>query len=165
MTHVDLRTLRLAPGDHRHEQVPVTIVPFTAGRQEYRADPQDLRAQLGLTRLAGGLLFDLAFEAAIIGPCQRCLEDARIVLDVTAREYQADEVEVEDEETTPYLAGELLDVDRWATDAAILTLPIVIRCRDDCAGLCPQCGADRNMVACGCEPPKDARWERLRELL
>jgi len=41
----------------------------------------------------------------------------------------------------------------------------VIRCREDCAGLCPQCGADRNLVACGCEPPKDARWERLRELL
>ena len=40
----------------------------------------------------------------------------------------------------------------------------MIRCRDDCAGLCPQCGADRNVVACGCEPPKDARWERLREL-
>ena len=87
------------------------------------------------------------------------------MLDVSAREYQADEPRVEDEETTPYLEGELLDVDRWATDAAILTLPIVIRCRDDCAGLCPQCGADRNVVACGCEPPKDARWERLRELL
>jgi uncharacterized protein len=165
MTHVDLRTLRLVPGDHRRQQVPVTIVPFTAGRQEYRAEPQDLQAQLGLTRLVGGLLFDLAFEVAIIGPCQRCLEDARIVLDVSSREYQADEVVVEDEETTPYLAGELLDVDRWATDAAILALPIVIRCREDCAGLCPQCGADRNVVACGCEPPKDARWERLRELL
>jgi uncharacterized protein len=165
MTHVDLRTLRLLPGDHRRQQVPITIVPFTAGRQEYRAEPQDVQAQLGLTRLVGGLLFDLAFEVAIIGPCQRCLEDARIVLDVSSREYQADEVVVEDEETTPYLAGELLDVDRWATDAAILALPIVIRCREDCAGLCPQCGADRNVVACGCEPPKDARWERLRELL
>jgi uncharacterized protein len=165
MTHVDLRTLRLTPGDHRRQQVPIRIVPFTAGRQEYRADPQDVRAQLGLTRLARGLLFDLDFEVAIIGPCQRCLEDARIVLDVSSREYQADEVVVEDEEATPYLAGELLDVDRWATDAAILALPIVIRCREDCAGLCPQCGADRNVVACGCEPPKDARWERLRELL
>jgi uncharacterized protein len=165
MTHVDLRTLRLVPGDHRRQQVPITIVPFTAGRQQYRAEPQDVNAELGLTRLVGGLLFDLAFEVAIIGPCQRCLEDAHIVLDVSSREYQADEVVVEDEETTPYLEGELLDVDRWATDAAILALPIVIRCREDCAGLCPQCGADRNVVACGCEPPKDARWERLRELL
>jgi len=165
MTRVDLRTLRLIPGDYRRQEVPITILPFTAGQQEYRAEPSELRAQLGLTRLAGGLLFDLAFEVAVIGPCQRCLEDANIVLDVNAREYQADVPEVEDEETTPYLVGELLDVDRWATDSAILSLPIVIRCREDCAGLCPQCGADRNLVACGCEPPKDARWERLRELL
>ena len=165
MTHVDLRTLRLAPGDHRREQVPVTISPFTAGAQAYRAEPAEVRAKLGLTRLAGGLLFDLAFAVTIVGPCQRCLEDARADRDVSAREYQADEPAVEDEETTPYLVGELLDVDRWATDSAILALPLVIRCRDDCAGLCPQCGADRNLVACGCEPPKDARWERLRELL
>jgi uncharacterized protein len=165
MTHVDLRTLRLAPGDYRRLQVPVTIAPFTAGAQEYRADPSEVNAQLGLTRLAGGLLFDLAFDVTVVGPCQRCLEDAREELGVSAREYQADVPEVEDEETTPYLAGELLDVDRWATDSAILALPIVIRCRDDCAGLCAQCGANRNLVACGCKPPKDPRWERLRELL
>jgi uncharacterized protein len=165
MTTVDLRTLRLAPGDHRRQQVPVTVAPFTAGAQEYHAEPAEVQAHLGLTRLAGGLLFDLAFDVTIIGPCQRCLEPARMGLEVTAREYQADVPEVVDEETTPYLEGELLDVDRGATDGAILTLPIVIRCRDDCAGLCAQCGADRNVIACGCEPPKDARWERLRELL
>ncbi|MDX6561192.1 MAG: hypothetical protein QOD65_1006 [Gaiellales bacterium] len=165
MTHVDLRTLRLAPGDHRRLEVPVTISPFTAGAQEYRAEPSEVQAQLGLTRLAGGLLFDLAFDVGIVGPCQRCLQDARELVEVRAREYQADIPEVDDEETTPYLEGERLDVDRWATDGSILALPIVIRCRDDCAGLCPQCGADRNLVACACEPPKDERWERLRELL
>jgi uncharacterized protein len=165
MTAVDLRTLRLLPGDHRRLDAPVTVAPFTAGMQEYRAEPAELEARLGLTRLQGGLLFDLAFTVAVAGACQRCLEPARIELDVTAREYQADEPEVVDQETTPYLVGELLDVDRWATDAAILALPLVIRCREDCAGLCPQCGSDLNVVACGCEPPKDARWERLRELL
>ena len=72
---------------------------------------------LGLTRLAGGLLFDLTFDVTIVGPCQRCLEDARELVEVRAREYQADIAEVEDEETTPYLEGELLDVDRWATTA------------------------------------------------
>jgi uncharacterized protein len=165
MTKLDLRTLRLAPGDYRREQVTATIAPFTAGAQEYHAEPADVQAKLGLTRLAAGLLFDLAFDVSIIGPCQRCLEPAHAELSVAAREYQADVPEVEDEETTPYLEGEFLDVDRWATDSAILALPIVIRCKPDCAGLCPQCGADRNVVACGCEPPKDARWERLRELL
>ena len=85
---------------------------------------------------------------------------------MTAREYQADEPEVDDEETTPYLEGELLDVDRWATDSAILALPIVIRCREDCAGLCPQCGADRNArrVRLQAAEPTPA-GSALRELL
>ena len=95
MTHVDLRTLRLAPGDHHRHEVPVTISPFTAGAQEYRAEPSEVRADLGLTRLAGGLLFDLTFDVTIVGPCQRCLEDARELVEVRAREYQADTVEVE----------------------------------------------------------------------
>ena len=77
MTKLDLRTLRLAPGDYRREQVTASIAPFTAGAQEYRAEPPEVQAKLGLTRLPGGLLFDLAFDVTIIGPCQRCLEDAR----------------------------------------------------------------------------------------
>jgi DUF177 domain-containing protein len=165
MTKLDLRRLRLAPGDYRREQVTASIAPFTAGAQDYHAEPPEVQARLGLTRLPGGLLFDLAFDVTIVGPCQRCLEAARADLSVAAREYQADVPEVVDEETTPYLEGELLDIDRWATDAAILALPLVIRCKDDCAGLCAQCGADRNRVDCGCELPPDARWEALRGLL
>ncbi len=165
MTSLDLRTLRLAPGDYRREQVTASIAPFTAGAQSYHADPAEVQALVGLTRLQGGLLFDLAFDVVIVGPCQRCLEPAHADIAVTAREYQADVPEVVDQETTPYLEGELLDVDRWATDSAILALPIVIRCREDCAGLCPQCGANRNEVTCDCKPPADARWEALKELL
>ena len=115
MTHVDLRTLRLAPGDHRREQVPVTIAPFTAGAQEYRAEPSEVRGRRSASRGSpAGCSSTSPSTSPIVGPCQRCLEDARIELDVEAREYQADDPEVEDEETTPYLAGELLDIDRWA---------------------------------------------------
>ena len=165
MTSLDLRTLRLAPGDYRREQVTATIAPFTAGAQEYHAEPAEVQARVGLTRLQGGLLFDLEFDVVIVGPCQRCLEPATADVAVTAREYQADVPEVVDQETTPYLEGELLDIDRWATDSAILALPIVIRCRENCAGLCPQCGANRNELPCDCKPPADARWEALKELL
>ena len=90
MTKLDLRTLRLAPGDYRRERVTASIAPFTAGAQSYHAEPPEVQARLGLTRLPGGLLFDLAFDVAIVGPCQRCLEPARADLSVTAREYQAD---------------------------------------------------------------------------
>jgi uncharacterized protein len=63
------------------------------------------------------------------------------------------------------VAGELLDVDRWAQDALLLAMPIKVLCREDCAGLCPTCGADLNAGDCGCEPVPDERWSKLRDLL
>ena len=46
-----------------------------------------------------------------------------------------------------------------------LELPMKALCRDDCKGLCPQCGADRNAAPCTCAPPPDERWRLLRTLL
>jgi uncharacterized protein len=46
-----------------------------------------------------------------------------------------------------------------------LELPLKALCRDDCRGLCPMCGADRNLAPCACKPPADERWKTLRTLL
>ena len=68
--------------------------------------------------------------------------------------------------TTPYLSGDLLDTDRWGQDTLVLAMPLKVLCREDCAGLCPQCGTDLNVEACACaarEP--DERWAKLQDLL
>ena len=101
----------------------------------------------------------------MFGPCQRCLEEARVELDGDGREYQAHQPEpgAEEEMTTPYLAGDLLDTDRWAQDTLVLAMPLKVLCREDCAGLCPQCGVDLNVETCACavrEP--DERWAKSR---
>ena len=46
-----------------------------------------------------------------------------------------------------------------------LELPLKALCKDDCRGLCPMCGADRNLAPCACKPPADERWKTLRTLL
>jgi uncharacterized protein len=46
-----------------------------------------------------------------------------------------------------------------------LEVPLKALCRDDCRGLCPMCGADRNLAPCVCKPPGDERWKSLRTLL
>ena len=46
-----------------------------------------------------------------------------------------------------------------------LELPLKALCREDCRGLCPMCGADRNLSSCVCKPPGDQRWKSLRTLL
>jgi uncharacterized protein len=46
-----------------------------------------------------------------------------------------------------------------------LELPMKALCRDDCRGLCPQCGSDRNAAPCACTPPPDERWKTLKTIL
>jgi uncharacterized protein len=55
--------------------------------------------------------------------------------------------------------------DHFIEEELQLDLPMKALCRDDCKGLCPQCGADRNAVPCACAPPPDERWKSLKTLL
>jgi uncharacterized protein len=44
----------------------------------------------------------------------------------------------------------------------VVSVPMVILCADDCRGLCPVCGANRNRDACRCQSAADPRWNALR---
>jgi uncharacterized protein len=46
-----------------------------------------------------------------------------------------------------------------------LAVPKFLECRDDCRGLCPNCGKDLNAGPCGCAAPAvDPRWRALADL-
>jgi len=59
-----------------------------------------------------------------------------------------------------------LELDRMVRDALVIGQPVRVLCRPDCAGLCPSCGADRNLEPCDhtSEAPIDPRWAALRDL-
>ncbi len=59
-----------------------------------------------------------------------------------------------------------LDLGLWARDAIAEALPAMILCREDCAGLCPTCGADLQPAPCDCavRVQTDSRWDALRSL-
>jgi uncharacterized protein len=96
----------------------------------------------------------------------RCLEAAAVEVEVEAREVS--QAAAGDEELeSPYVADEQLALAEWSHDALALALPAKLLCRDDCAGLCPVCGASLNHA----DPAEhrhesggDPRWSKLREL-
>ena len=56
-----------------------------------------------------------------------------------------------------------LDLRPAVREQWLLSAPAFVQCRDDCKGLCPSCGADRNAGDCGCTPAAaDPRWDALR---
>jgi uncharacterized protein len=162
----DLRILRLEVGEEHRARLNVRVDAFTVGHETYTPSAEELPAELRITRLRSGLLFQLRFEVTLRGPCHRCLEDAEVTLAISAEEYQDNHPEpgAEDDMTCEYLADDILDTDRWATDAAVLAMPPKVLCRDDCLGLCVECGANLNDGPHEHEAPTDPRWEELRRL-
>ena len=65
-----------------------------------------------------------------------------------------------DEEIYP-IDDDVVDLGPLVRDAIVLELPMAPLCTQDCAGLCPQCGANLNEGACGCVAPSDPRWANL----
>ena len=59
----------------------------------------------------------------------------------------------------------VLDLTEAIRQNALLTIPMKPLCREDCAGLCPNCGHNLNHGPCGCLPREaDSRWSRLNKL-
>jgi DUF177 domain-containing protein len=161
----DLGALRMTAGEGRRLDLHVAPPPYALGGERYPVEPELVPVRLDVSRTtADGYALRLRFEATLIGPCMRCLEDAAPQFSVDAREVsQPGET---DELTSPYVEHGILDVRAWARDALALALPATLLCRPDCAGLCPECGADLNLSGPEHHHDRapDQRWAKLSEL-
>jgi uncharacterized protein len=166
----DLAGLRLTPGEGRRMALQTQIEPLVLGSETYAAQPVDASAQsipleLDISRMVGGgYALRLRFDAALSGPCMRCLEQAAPTIEVEAREV--DRPGEGEELESPYVRDETLDLSAWVRDAFALSAPVKVLCREDCAGLCPICAADLNQAGPEHrhESAPDPRWAKLREL-
>ena len=105
--------------------------------------------------------------------CTRCLKPVQREL---AIEFAVSFVTPEDfvtDKEREVLAGDL-DIDVLADDRLdlrevireqiLLNLPEQLFCKPDCMGLCPKCGADRNLIDCKCDDSEvDPRWAALKD--
>jgi uncharacterized protein len=180
----DLAGLRLTAGEGRRLDLHVAIEPFSLAGETYPVEPALVPVRLDISRTTGdGYALRLRFEASLAGPCMRCLEPAAPAFEVDAREVsqppdaraprahgagrgRARHEEVSDELSSPYVVDGVLDVHAWARDALALSVPANLLCREDCAGLCPVCGADLNQAGPDHrhERQPDPRWAALSNL-
>jgi len=103
--------------------------------------------------------------------CDRCLEEFDQPLsssynmfyvfdELDTTRFPADEVQVIGVDTPNIDLGE--DV----RQVVILSVPLKLLCKEDCKGLCPRCGANRNHQACDCREMTDSsQWRGLEGLL
>ena len=63
------------------------------------------------------------------------------------------------------LGTNIINISSDVNEYLALAVPYKILCKEECAGLCPQCGKDLNVEQCTCEKEIDFRWNKLREIV
>lgn len=143
----------------------------------------DLDLDVTLESVTEGILVTATVTALVAGECARCLEPVEQTMMVWCQElfsyeqgssYQQDGAPARgagsgqggtDDEDGYALDGDLLDLEPVLRDALVPALPLAPLCRDDCPGLCAECGA--LLAQAGPEhrhdPVIDPRWAGLRQ--
>ncbi len=126
----------------------------------------DLAFDLRLESVSEGVLVSGAVQVTLTGECARCLDPISQVLRVDVQQlyvYPGNEVEADDDDEVGRLVGDMIDLEPLLRDAVVLALPLAPVCRDDCPGLCPDCGV--RLADVGPEhghDQVDPRWAALR---
>lgn len=100
----------------------------------------------------GRVFVDFHEEVEIVARCDRCLSEIKTVHtadDRTVFSKNPDDGEFSYENFT-------VPLDAALRESLSLTLPSYFLCKDDCKGLCPVCGADKNKIKCSCEDGRRA---------
>jgi uncharacterized protein len=136
---------------------------------------EPVRGKVRLTRTNRGILVQADLSTAVRLECSRCLELFVQKLPIRFAEEYIPEVDVETglpahipHESYAFRINEKheLDLAPAVREYGDLELPMQPLCRSDCAGLCPQCGANRNLEPCQCSvSAADERFAVLRALL
>lgn len=130
----------------------------------------------GLVELVTGSLGEIRVKGHLTvqmqADCDRCLESVPWPLDSdfelyyrpVSSGYQEETVLDEGEAEMGFYEGDGIELNDALREFVLLALPMQWLCKDDCKGICPVCGQNRNQKECGCRAAQaDDRWAALRE--
>lgn len=130
-----------------------------------------IELELHLDSVVEGILARGDIHFAVELPCARCLAPQMAEHSVSVAELFQDprKRDPDDEDDPGYEIVDdhtAIDLSTLLRDAILMDLPVRVLCREDCQGLCPVCGADRNETDCGHRPEEspDPRWAALADL-
>lgn len=175
---IEIRELERHPVDFDEDFAPGTI---DLGNDLRQSSPLHTsgRAQLieehhGKHKLIEDIRLNGKLSTSVEMACARCLEPVtqgvQREFDLLYRPLGADAGRGETpvagtEAEISYYEGTGLMLEDVLREQVLLAVPLKAICRQDCKGLCSQCGANLNTAKCSCsEPVEDPCWSALKEL-
>lgn len=163
---LDTRSLPRSPGAMRAVQRMVPV-PDGLGLELIRVPAgESIALTLRMESVSEGVLVSGRARAPLTGECGRCLREINNTLDVEFQELYAyahsTTDETTDEDEVGRMQGDLIDLEPVLRDAVVLALPNHPLCREDCPGLCPECGVHWDELPADHSHRRiDPRWAAL----
>jgi uncharacterized protein len=165
----DMRSLSRQPGSFRDETRTARAPDGVGSGLVLVPADADVSLHLRFEAVSEGVLVTGSAVAPLAGECSRCLDPVASTMEVSFQElylYQSGDTDEDADDEERYLDGDLLDLEPAFRDAVVLALPLSPLCREDCPGLCPECGAHLSEAGPdhGHGGKVDPRWAALRQL-
>ncbi len=138
---IDISKIKSSTGD-------VLVIDETLDISELDPAFSDVKVEGKIKNIAGVLTIKAVISGIYTSVCDRCMEDASVKLEAKL-DTIFDLNEAKDDSLT--LENGKIDLTRTAYDALSLEIPMVLLCKEDCKGICPNCGANLNVEECRCE--------------
>ena len=166
---IDTLTLGRRPGSMRKDSYTVPAPADLGVEMVSVPEGTEIELDLRLEAVMEGVLVSGTARASLAGECARCLDPVTSSIEVEFQElYVYDDTRsgesAEDDERR--LEKDLIDLEPVVRDAMVLALPLSPLCRDDCPGLCTDCGV--RLADAGPDHHHDAvdpRWAALQGML
>ena len=167
---IELENLEGSKGDFAHVYQPDELNPV-----DERVSLIAPAAVNGKVRLSGNEVFvNGHVETRAQVECDRCLKPVELPVNadfaleyISDSDYESSQVAelTEAEMSVSVFDGAAIDVDEIVKEQILLAVPTRMLCREDCKGLCPECGIDLNTGRCNCAADEvDPRWAALKSL-
>jgi uncharacterized protein len=167
---VELENLEGGKGEFAHVYQPDELNPI-----DERVNLIEPAATSGKVRVAGNEVFVNGHINALVQvECDRCLQPVELPVNtdfaldyISGAEYESTAAAelTETDLSLSVFDGEAIDIDEIVKEQILLTVPARTLCREDCKGICPECGIDRNTGECSCVTDNtDPRWAALKNL-
>lgn len=163
---LDLRELGRRPGVMRVLQRNVELAEDLGTDVIAIPRGSELELDLKLESVLEGVLVSGTVRGQASGECVRCLDGVSISVWAELQElFTYPDRVIDDEDDVRVIEGENLDLEPTVTDAVVLALPFQPVCRDDCPGLCSECGTRLADDPGHTHEAVDPRWAALEGLV
>lgn len=110
-------------------------------------------------------------ELTLVMQCDRCLRDVNYTVhmsfsrEVLAPDNEKEQLTEEEIDEQNFMEGYQLNVESLISNEVFMNWPLKVLCKEDCKGICNQCGKDLNNGECGCDAfVPDPRMAKIKDI-